>query len=240
VLQPVLPPIVIFPDQAWLAEHVKAAETVYATGGFREVLAFRIEEVAAFLPLHIYVFPRTLGLFLLGALSWRAGFFDWGRRFPDWLWVTSALFIGVGLWLTVKAAAIPIMPPAGTVSMTLGYATLVLAVETSETGRRWLRWAEPVGRMAFTNYIAQSVVLGFVFYGYGLGLFGELGPAAGLVLTFGIYGAQILVSRLWLTRFRYGPIEWLWRALMYGRAPQLRMPRSVHSIGDDSTTVQNS
>ena len=76
--------------------------------------------------------------------------------------------------------------------------------------------------MAFTNYIMQSIVLGFVFYGYGLGLFGKLDSAAGLAIVLAIYIAQVIVSRLWLNRFRYGPIEWLWRALMYGRAPPFR------------------
>jgi uncharacterized protein len=76
--------------------------------------------------------------------------------------------------------------------------------------------------MAFTNYILQSVILGLVFYGYGLGLFGKLDSVAGLAIVLAGYVAQVVVSRLWLDRFRYGPIEWLWRALMYGRAPPFR------------------
>jgi uncharacterized protein len=76
--------------------------------------------------------------------------------------------------------------------------------------------------MAFTNYIMQSVILGLVFYGYGLGLFGKLDSVAGLAIVLAVYVAQVVVSRLWLDRFRYGPIEWLWRALMYGRAPPFR------------------
>lgn len=100
-----------------------------------------------------------------------------------------------------------------------GYAALVIAAEQTSTGAKLLRFAEPVGRMAFTNYIVQSVVLGLIFYGYGLGLFGRLGSAAGLLPVVTIYAAQVVVSRLWLTHFAYGPIEWLWRAMMYGRAP---------------------
>ncbi|MFB9265553.1 DUF418 domain-containing protein [Bradyrhizobium erythrophlei] len=65
----------------------------------------------------------------------------------------------------------------------------------------------------------QSVILGFVFYGYGLGLFGKLDSVTGLATVIAVYGIQAVAIRLWLQRFRYGPIEWLWRALMYGRAP---------------------
>ena len=77
--------------------------------------------------------------------------------------------------------------------------------------------------MAFTNYILQSLVLGWIFYGYGLGLFGRIGPAAGLALAVALYAVQVIVSRWWLDRFRYGPIEWLWRTLMYGQVPALRL-----------------
>ena len=73
--------------------------------------------------------------------------------------------------------------------------------------------------MAFTNYIVQSLLLGWVFYGYGLGWFGRLGPAAGFGLVVLIYAMQAIYSRWWLDRFRYGPIEWFWRALMYGHRP---------------------
>ena len=88
-----------------------------------------------------------------------------------------------------------------------------------------LGWAEPVGRMAFTNYILQSVILSFIFYGFGFGLFGKLDSATGLAIVLAVYAAQVFASRWWLDRFRFGPIEWLWRALMYGRAPPFLMTR---------------
>jgi uncharacterized protein len=77
--------------------------------------------------------------------------------------------------------------------------------------------------MAFTNYETQSVLLGWIFYGYGLGLFGKMGPADGMVLAVALYFAQMLVSWWWLKRFRYGPLEWSWRAIMYGKRPQFRV-----------------
>jgi uncharacterized protein len=73
------------------------------------------------------------------------------------------------------------------------------------------------GRMALTNYLIQSIVFGFVFYGYGLGLFGHLGSAPVACIGIMFYIAQVYASRVWLTRFLFGPFEWLWRSLAYGR-----------------------
>jgi uncharacterized protein len=73
--------------------------------------------------------------------------------------------------------------------------------------------------MAFTNYLAQSIIFGWIFYGYGLGLFGRLGASAALAIGIVVYVGQVVFSARWLGRYRYGPVEWLWRTLMYG-APQ--------------------
>ena len=133
LLQPQLPTIFAFPGHAWLAEHLRDADHVYANGTFLEVLQFRIREVPAFLPLHGYVFPRTLGLFLLGALSWRMGLFDRSPRVSRWLRPAAALLIGAGLVLTVALAANRTWGPAGTILLALGYAALVVSIEATKT-----------------------------------------------------------------------------------------------------------
>jgi uncharacterized protein len=76
--------------------------------------------------------------------------------------------------------------------------------------------------MALTNYLLQSIVLGFVFYGYGFGLFGRIGSAAAACIGLVLYAAQLQLSRLWLRRFRFGPFEWLWRSLAYGQRQPIR------------------
>jgi len=107
--------------------------------------------------------------------------------------------------------------------LALGYGAIVLGAMRLRRGRQTLAWAAPIGRMAFTNYLAQSVILGFVFYGYGLGLFGRLGVASALAIGIALYAAQVWFSALWLKRYRYGPIEWLWRTLMYGEPQRMRL-----------------
>ena len=98
----------------------------------------------------------------------------------------------------------------------------MIAVAKSSCGKRAIGWAAPVGRMAFSNYIVQSIVLGLIFYGYGLGLFGRIGlwPCFAIVIL--IFAVQALVSRWWLDRFTFGPLEWLWRSLMYGRRQPMK------------------
>jgi len=95
--------------------------------------------------------------------------------------------------------------------------------------RAWQQRLAPlvaVGRMALSNYLFQSVVCTLIFYGYGLGIYGNLGPAITLILTIIIYRAQIGLSDWWLERYRFGPVEWVWRSLTYGKLQSLAPERS--------------
>ena len=119
--------------------------------------------------------------------------------------------------------------PAGTALTNLapmvlatGYAALVLALVGHPLSARMLSTFAPVGRMAFSNYILQSLVFGFIFFGYGLGYFGKLGAAQALLIGVAVYAGQTVLSTWWLARMRYGPLEWLWRTLMYGKRQRMR------------------
>jgi uncharacterized protein len=91
-----------------------------------------------------------------------------------------------------------------------------------------LRWFAPVGQTALTAYVAQSVIGGLIFYGYGLNLLGEIGAAAGLGLGVLVFIGQMAVCNLWLRAFRFGPLEWLWRTGTYMRVqPLTRKPASA-------------
>jgi uncharacterized protein len=79
-----------------------------------------------------------------------------------------------------------------------------------------------VGRMPLTNYLMQSIIFTTLLYSWGLRLYGRVGPAGCLGLTAIIFAVQVLYSRWWLARFRFGPMEWLWRGATYGHLPALR------------------
>jgi uncharacterized protein len=231
VATPFLPPIAAMPSQSWMTQTVADAARSYGGGSFSEVLAFRIYELPGFLPLHISMFLRTVALMLLGAALWRAGLFKTGvavRRLLPW---AAAIGIVGGGALAVAHAQGRLGPGwqmelslerLGTVLLACGYGAAILWAAARARGHAWLAWAAPVGRMAFTNYVMQSVIFGWVFYGYGLGLFGRLGVAAALAIGTVVYALQVAFSILWLRRYRFGPLEWLWRSATYGVWQPLR------------------
>jgi uncharacterized protein len=92
---------------------------------------------------------------------------------------------------------------------------LALLMERPAWRKRLMRLA-PVGQMALSNYLSQSLICTFLFYGWGLGLSGRVGTALTIPLTLAIFAAQMIWSPLWLKRFRFGPAEWVWRSLTYG------------------------
>lgn len=110
------------------------------------------------------------------------------------------------------------------VSLALAYAAgLLLWLHRPRTGGV-TPFLAATGQMALTNYVMQSVVLGLIFYGYGLGLFGRLGSATVTLICLVLYATQLAISRVWLSRYRFGPLEWLWRSLSYGHRQPMRRP----------------
>ena len=78
------------------------------------------------------------------------------------------------------------------------------------------------GRMAFTNYIMQTILCTLIFYGHGLGLFGSMGRTEQALLVLGVWILQLFLSPLWLKHFQFGPLEWVWRSLTYWRLQPMR------------------
>jgi uncharacterized protein len=225
----VFPPSGWWPSAAALRQVVAEAHRIYPTGGFLDVLAFRLREIPLWAPLHAFIFPRTIGLFLLGAFAWRTGVLrNPPRRL---LFAIAAACIGLGAALILCHAGGVFAPgrtralaePLGTILLALGYGAGIIGIANLASGKKLLGWAAPLGRMAFTNYLAQSVIFGWIFYGYGLGLFGRLGVASALAIGLAVYIGQVFFSAWWLRRYRYGPVEWLWRTLMYGAAQPMSL-----------------
>ncbi len=111
----------------------------------------------------------------------------------------------------------------GSLFVALGHVGLLLSVCRVlgvQTGP--MRWLADVGRMAFTNYLSQSLICAALFYGWGAGLFGQLDRLQLIWVVLVIWAVQLVWSRLWLARYRFGPMEWAWRSLSYGRRQPLR------------------
>jgi uncharacterized protein len=179
-----------------------------------------------------------LGIFLLGLWAGRRRLFEDPaahrpllRRIVLWGFPLGMMATGVNLALRSMSPeqffATTWMPLAMGVTIAVGMVPFALAYVAAATllmqrpaWRARLYLFAPVGRMALTNYLAQSVICIAIYYGGGL--VGVAGPLFGLVLALVIFPAQMLFSAWWLARFRYGPMEWLWRSLTYGRLQPMR------------------
>ncbi|MGN6093929.1 MAG: DUF418 domain-containing protein [Luteibacter jiangsuensis] len=223
-----LPDSFLGPDEAGLRQYVRVATSVYSSGTWSEVVRFNLAEIPRIVPLHVLVAPRTFALFLLGALAWRSGVFRHPERHRG-VFIAAAvlgLVLGLGMsllelpgadssWRGLAPAASALITLAP-VLLAIGYGATCIVLCTLAGTDRLLSLLAPLGRMAFSNYLAQSLIFGWIFFGYGLGLFGRLSSSQAMCLGMAVYLAQVVVSHAWLKRFRFGPMEWLWRTLMYG------------------------
>jgi uncharacterized protein len=111
------------------------------------------------------------------------------------------------------------------VSIMTFYVATIVRIAQNASWRAWLDPIATVGRMPLTNYLLQTLLATFLFYGWGLGLWGTVGPALQVALAIGIFVViQVPLSGAWLRRFKLGPMEYLWRVLTYGRASLKRAP----------------
>ncbi len=110
----------------------------------------------------------------------------------------------------------------GSLFVSLAYVSVVmLIVKGRQLGK--LGWAfAAAGRMAFTNYLVQTVICTTIFYGHGFGLFGSVERVHQILIVFAVWIFQLWFSTFWLERFRFGPAEWAWRTLTYLRPQPMR------------------
>jgi uncharacterized protein len=117
----------------------------------------------------------------------------------------------------------------GNLPACLGYVGLVVVMLHSAGPLSRIRVLAPAGRMALTNYLMQSLICMTWFYGFGLGHWG-LPRAQQVLFVLVIYALQIAFSHWWLARFRYGPMEWLWRGFTYREVPPLRIEPATRAL----------
>lgn len=176
--------------------------------------------------------PKVLGMFLMGFYVGRKmmylhleEYISLFRKLRFWSFVVGIPSAIACFYFEFFQKHIP--EPIGLLH-TLFYATSVVPLSLAYTSILCLHWVKkkenssikifaPLGRMALTNYLAQTFFGILIFYGIGFGLGGTIGPSVFIPIGIGIYLAQILYSSLWLRYFNYGPFEWIWRMLTYGK-----------------------
>jgi uncharacterized protein len=221
---------------AWIEQSLRA----YQLGSWLDAVGFRLRDYVHHTRpgLFFWFLPYAFALFLLGLWTWRRGILRspeqherflrrfFAIAFPIGLGLAAALTFlrelrfpygsPLGSWLRVTSNTL------GTPLLALSYGAGLLLLTRRAPWRRLLAPLAPVGRMALTNYLMQSLVMTWVYNAYGLGLYGQVGPAAAAFLCLALFALQIVVSRWWLSRFRFGPAEWLWRSLTYAKMQPMR------------------
>jgi len=216
-------------------EELRRILQIHSTGSYPQIFAARLVDNitgATFMPFYA---PRLLGIFLFGLWVWRQGIVRNLSEHRDLLARCRRWGLIAGLPLNVAVAAIgeiwrpnpvgsdplsflqTVLGGVALPALSLCYACTVALAFENEQWRARLRPFGAVGRIALTNYLLQSVLCTTLYYGYGFGLYGKVGPLLGLVPTVLIYAAQVAFSMWWTGRFDYGPMEWLWRRLTYGQ-----------------------
>jgi uncharacterized protein len=211
------------------------AETIraYAHGTVREVFAVRAREWMEANSFLIFL-TRIIGIFLFGLYIWRQGYLRNPAEHLGWWQRAQRVGLPIGIAGNLIVVALqwiyepnPMRPSILNVTLfaiqsfaipalSLGYvATVVLLWQNAVWQQRLLPFSY-VGRMALTNYLLQSLICTTIFYSYGLGLYGRVGPLLDLALGLVIYSLQIPFSRWWLSNHAYGPMESVWRVMTYG------------------------
>ncbi|WP_211365673.1 DUF418 domain-containing protein [Pseudoxanthomonas suwonensis] len=226
-------------QMAPMVELVARASEVYAHGSWGEAVAVRAAEVAVNLSGLPIIGGLVLGMFLVGAALARSGALAAPERFPRLFALLRWGLMPLGV--AVMAGSMAITPGAsfgqfnariglaqalGLLAgglMCMGYVGWLVALFRSRAGAGLARWLAPAGRMALTNYLLQSVVCTLVFYNYGLGYFGQMPRAWQAVFALVLFVLQVIFSHAWLARFRFGPMEWLWRSATYLRPQPMRL-----------------
>jgi uncharacterized protein len=205
-------------------------------GGFADIAAHRLGDDLFYPLINIATFGwETLGYMLFGMAALKTGFLSgtWSRRSYARV---AAFGFAIGLPIYGLLAAVQIGSGFSTDSiriwnftattlvrplMILAYAALIILLCSSRGA--FVRRIAAAGRAAFTNYLGTSLIMTFLFYGWGLGWFGTFGRAQLWLVVLPMWALMLLWSKPWLDRFRYGPFEWLWRSLARGRPqPMLR------------------
>jgi uncharacterized protein len=205
----------------------------YPVAGFGETMALNLQQWLQVLSWIFFMLPNVVGMFVIGLLFARHRIFhDSEALLPRIRGALRGLFpvavLANGMVVYLSGSFDPLVPSGRSlVSMLLAsvgqlagcvtYIFLVVVAFHAPLTHRLVAPIGAVGRMALTNYLTHSIVFTTLANGYGFGLYGKITPLVGLLMTLGIFAVQIWVSNAWLARFRFGPMEWVWRSLTYGR-----------------------
>ncbi|SFA79425.1 MULTISPECIES: DUF418 domain-containing protein [unclassified Bacillus (in: firmicutes)] len=207
-----------------------AAIEVYQNGTFSEITDQRISEW--YEVYNLYSLPIMLFTFLpyllFGAGVGKVGVLADVPKYKRKLLMTFIFLFPFGLllkclpYIMVHNYATDYMQDAfGGVMLAISYACAIALVMEKEKMKKFLLYLAPVGKLSMSNYLLQSIFTTFVFYSYGLGMYGKFSLAEGTILAISFFILQVILSHFWVKYFYYGPVEWLWRSVTYLHRPKM-------------------
>src|SRR5208282_1396648 len=218
---------------------------IYAHGTARQIMAQNWVEWKQELPITLFAIYAA-ALFLLGMWVWRAGIVQRLDEYKPLLKKVCVWCLAIGLPVNIYIAVMFAVTPRTSVTvwfwlanilwlpgshiLAAGYASGIALLYLDPDWRKRVMPFAAVGRTALTNYLAQSVICTLFFYHYITGWYGRIGPALGLVPTVVLFAAQGGISNWWLGRYRFGPMEWLWRGMTYGKFPSMKKEDAAGAV----------
>jgi uncharacterized protein len=193
--------------------------SIYQNGTFSEITTQRITDWQLTNSFENFPFMviSIFSLFLIGAgvakLKWLENP-DLNQKTTYVLVITSVVGILVKLspyLFTNDSQTQYLQDSIGGISLAFAYALIIFKIAK----HKWMQPLAYIGRMSISNYLLQSVLSTFLFYQYGLGMYGKISLFTGTILATVIFIFQIMLSQYWLKRYRYGPVEWIWRCMTY-------------------------
>ena len=197
----------------------------YAHGSYGEIFSFRFFEWLLFgLTGSLMGIFVVLPLIMIGAGLSKWKVIERAAELKVGIAIVTVVSLIAGIWMKATphiggptTDAIILQTQFGGPVLAIGYIGLLLLLYQLPFFRAIFRPISKAGRMSLTTYITQSIVGTLIFYAYGFGMYGKVDLATGVGIAVGVFVIQVLFAELWLTKFRMGPLEWLWRKGTYGK-----------------------
>jgi uncharacterized protein len=225
---------------------IQSAYEIYSSGSYSQIISMNWQNWSALLPGSLIVYCLGMAMFLLGLIFARKQLFhnyrDHLPMFRKILWIALPIAIPLNLALPFIAKQTEpfvmngwffvagLFTALGGAALMLSNVSAFVLLYANGKINKLASMLAPVGRMALTSYLMHSLIALFIAAPFGLELYGKVQLWQSLLLALAIFMFQIFFSRWWLSKFSFGPVEWLWRSLTYGKIQGLKRKLTISPL----------
>lgn len=199
--------------------------SAFAHGSFSEIFMFRFHEwLLIGLGGFVTGFFIVLPVIMLGAALSKWKVIERAHAFKGRLIVIIVIGLGAGIWIKSLPYLLNtgednqwLQDTFGGVLLAAAYVAIILLLCMLPVFRKVFSPIAKAGQMSLTTYIFQSIIATIIFYSYGFGLYGKVDLVTGTWIAIGVFVIQAIFAEIWLSKFRMGPLEWVWRRATYGK-----------------------